>query len=105
MMVRPGWFWVRSWTAGHSLKLKAGGKGRAQERPGRASAERAWRETYCVEVDFTHPVRFQRLHLSSERPGEKSGLAPSTDGHTKVPPASFAGMEKHGNISDLAPGP
>jgi hypothetical protein len=50
MMARPGWFWVRAWTARHSLKLKAGGKGRAQGRPGRASAERSWRKTYCFET-------------------------------------------------------
>jgi hypothetical protein len=56
MMARPGSFWVRSWTARHSLKLKAGGKGRAQGRPGRASAERAWRKTYCEKVDFAYLV-------------------------------------------------
>ena len=26
MMVRPGWFWVRSWTAGHSLKRRLAGR-------------------------------------------------------------------------------
>ncbi len=74
MMARSGWFWVRFWTAWHSLKLKAGGKERAQGRSGSASAERAWRKTYCVEVDFAYPVQIQRVHLGSERPGEKSGL-------------------------------
>jgi hypothetical protein len=29
----------------------AGGKERAQGRSGSASAERAWRKTYCEEVD------------------------------------------------------
>jgi len=76
MMVRPGSFWVRSWTARHSLKLKAGGKGRDQDRPGRASAERAWRDTYREKVDFAYRVQIQRVHLISERPGEKSGLSP-----------------------------
>ncbi len=63
MMVRPGWFWMRFWTVSHSRKLKAGGKERAQGRPGRASAEKAWRKSYCKEVDFAYPVRIQRLHL------------------------------------------
>ncbi len=35
-----------------SLKLKAGGKERAQGHPGRASAETAWRKTFSEEVDF-----------------------------------------------------
>ena len=26
MMVRPGWFWVRSWTDRHSLKRKLAGR-------------------------------------------------------------------------------
>jgi hypothetical protein len=56
MMVRPGGFWVHSWTARHSLKLKAGGKERAQGRPGRASAERASRNTSCKQVDFLYFV-------------------------------------------------
>ena len=52
----------------------AGGKERARGRQGSGSAERAGRETYRVEVDFGYLVRIQRFHLSSKRPGEKSGL-------------------------------
>ena len=26
MMVRPGWFWVRSWTAGYSLERRLAGR-------------------------------------------------------------------------------
>lgn len=63
MMVRPRGGRVRFWTAGHGLKLKAGGKERAQDRQGSASAERAWRETYFIEVDFGYLVRIQRFHL------------------------------------------
>jgi hypothetical protein len=58
MMVRSGGFWVRFWTAGHSLKLKAGGKKRAQGRPGRASAERAWRNTSCKHIDSLTLIEF-----------------------------------------------
>ncbi len=52
----------------------AGGKERAQGRLGRASAERACRKPYCEQVDFAYLVQIQRVHLSSARPGEKSGL-------------------------------
>jgi hypothetical protein len=41
----------------------AGGKERAQGRLGHASAERAWRKTYCEELDFTYFVQIQRVHL------------------------------------------
>ena len=78
--MRPGGCWVRFWTASHSLKLKAGGKERAQGRPGRASAERAWRKTYCVEVDFDYLVRIQRFRLSSERPLHRDVQVPRSTG-------------------------
>jgi hypothetical protein len=32
-------------------------------------------------------------------------ISQKTHGHAKVPPASFEGMEKHGNISNFAPDP
>ncbi len=72
-MLRPGGFWVLFWAASHSRAM-AGGKKRPQGRSGSASAERAWRKTYCEEVDFAYLVQIQRVHFSSERPGEKSGL-------------------------------
>ena len=54
MMVRPGWFWVRSWTDRHSLKRKLAGRSVPRAARGvPAPKERSLKQTVKKPISLT----------------------------------------------------
>ena len=70
----------------------AGGKERAQGRSGRASAERAGRETYWVEVDLGYLARIERVRINSERPLHRDVQVPRSTGIVRERPSEKPGL-------------